>query len=202
MTPIIKVKRKGLTIKIIIDITPIKKYPKNTLARIRSGTIKALSITYHKLNKFKAKFVSLQFRKPSKFRQIQLPYPPSLRHIKTQLFYKLNKIKIHTKSLIFTLKTFKSSLATRKSRLKITIRISYKTYKNIVEMSKDIPGWFIIGFMIFLMSAAYYLAQGNEKFANKLAEYAYYCLVIGVFGRLIQLIREERRQGKEREASQ
>lgn len=84
------------------------------------------------------------------------------------------------------------------STIKITIRISYRTYKNIIKASKDIPGWFIVMFMIFLISAAYYLAQGDEEFANKLAEHAYYCLVIGVFGRLFQLIKEERKRGKKK----
>ena len=83
-----------------------------------------------------------------------------------------------------------------KERLRIKIRISYETYKGILEFKRDMPGWFIIGFMFFLISAAIQLAQGMEHIANKLAELAYYCLVIGVLRRLIQVIKENRRNNK------
>ncbi|RLE57203.1 MAG: hypothetical protein DRJ40_02475 [Thermoprotei archaeon] len=64
--------------------------------------------------------------------------------------------------------------------------------------SIGIPGLFIVAFMVLLISAAVYLAIGEEARANELATYAYYCLVIGVIGRLIELIYQERRERKRR----
>jgi len=52
---------------------------------------------------------------------------------------------------------------------------------------------FIIVFMILLIIAAGYLAIGNEGFANDIAVYAYYSLVIGVVLQLASYIKYERR---------
>ena len=56
-----------------------------------------------------------------------------------------------------------------------------------IKASPGVP--FIIAFMILLILAAIYLAIGLEPVANKLAEYAYYMLVVGVILELIVLIR-------------
>lgn len=80
----------------------------------------------------------------------------------------------------------------------IIIRIPYKTLKSIKEFLTDIPALFILSFMILLICAACQLAYNNELMANKFAEYAYYCLVIGVIGRLIQFIKEERKRQNKR----
>jgi len=48
---------------------------------------------------------------------------------------------------------------------------------------------FIIAFMILLVIAAGYLAYGNEAFANDIAVYAYYSLVIGVILQIICYIK-------------
>ena len=50
---------------------------------------------------------------------------------------------------------------------------------------------FIVAFMVMLTSAAIALALGGEVLANKLAEVAYYFLVIGVVAQLVNLVREE-----------
>ena len=52
---------------------------------------------------------------------------------------------------------------------------------------------FVVAFMGLLISAAGYLALGNEAFANELAVYAYYCLVAGVVLQLASYIRSERK---------
>ena len=51
---------------------------------------------------------------------------------------------------------------------------------------------FVLGFMILLMTAAAYLAMGQEAVANDLAVYAYYSLVAGVALQLAAFIRENR----------
>ena len=53
---------------------------------------------------------------------------------------------------------------------------------------------FIIAFMILLIIAAGYLSAGNESFANELAIYAYYSLVVGVLLQLASFIRHSRRK--------
>ena len=53
---------------------------------------------------------------------------------------------------------------------------------------------FIVAFMVMLTSAAIALALGGEVLANKLAEVAYYFLVIGVVAQLVNLVREERKK--------
>ena len=56
---------------------------------------------------------------------------------------------------------------------------------------------FIVAFMVMLTSAAIALALGSEVLANKLAEVAYYFLVIGVVAQLVNLVREERKKDGE-----
>jgi hypothetical protein len=46
--------------------------------------------------------------------------------------------------------------------------------------------------MVMLMICACLLASGNEAFANEVAVYAYYSLVIGVVLQLVTFIKEER----------
>ena len=48
----------------------------------------------------------------------------------------------------------------------------------------------IIQFIIFLMAAATYLALGSESLANRLAELAYYSLVLGVTATLFTIVHE------------
>ena len=48
----------------------------------------------------------------------------------------------------------------------------------------------IVAFMILLVSAAIFLALGDELTANKLAEIAYYMLVGGVVIQLIVVVKE------------
>ncbi|NPA23434.1 MAG: hypothetical protein GXO23_03970, partial [Crenarchaeota archaeon] len=60
---------------------------------------------------------------------------------------------------------------------------------------KENPGRpFIIAFMILLIIAATELAIGNTAAANKLAEIAYYYLVIGVILTIYTVVKEERRK--------
>ena len=67
-------------------------------------------------------------------------------------------------------------------------KISYKVrLKSYLKENWGAP--FIIGFMILLILAAAYLSVGNEAFADELAVYAYYSLVIGVILQLISLKR-------------
>jgi len=54
-------------------------------------------------------------------------------------------------------------------------------------------------FMVLLVFAAVFLALGNEFFANRVAVWAYYFLVIGVVGLVVEYVRESRR-GQVREA--
>ncbi len=89
-----------------------------------------------------------------------------------------------------------------------TVTTAFKKFREEVrpylrQISKylqiiDIPGLFIVAFMALLISAAIHLAIGKEARANQLATYAYYCLVIGVIGRLIELIYQERKERKRR----
>jgi hypothetical protein len=48
-------------------------------------------------------------------------------------------------------------------------------------------------FMVLLVFAAVFLALGNEYFANKVAVWAYYFLVIGVVGLVVEYVRESRK---------
>ena len=55
---------------------------------------------------------------------------------------------------------------------------------------------FIIIFMFLLVSAAFFLAYGNESFANELAVYAYYFLVVGAFLQFVSYMFFGRRRRK------
>lgn len=54
---------------------------------------------------------------------------------------------------------------------------------------------FVVAFIILLTVAAGYLAVGEEALANKLAEYAYYSLVVGVALQLASLALGSSRRG-------
>jgi uncharacterized membrane protein YbhN (UPF0104 family) len=56
---------------------------------------------------------------------------------------------------------------------------------------------FIIAFMILLIIAAIYLSIGNEAYANEIAIYAYYALVIGVFLQLASYIKYAKKEEKQ-----
>lgn len=56
---------------------------------------------------------------------------------------------------------------------------------------------FIITFMILLIIAAIYLSIGNEAYANDIAIYAYYALVIGVLLQLASYIKYARKEEKQ-----
>jgi hypothetical protein len=57
----------------------------------------------------------------------------------------------------------------------------------------------VVSFMVLLVFAAVFLALGNEFYANRVAVWAYYFLVIGVVGLVVEYVRESRR-GQVREA--
>jgi uncharacterized membrane protein YbhN (UPF0104 family) len=57
---------------------------------------------------------------------------------------------------------------------------------------------FIIAFMILLIIAAIYLSLGNEAYANEIAIYAYYALVIGVFLQLASYIKYAKKEEKQK----
>ncbi|NPA69283.1 MAG: hypothetical protein GXO26_00585, partial [Crenarchaeota archaeon] len=70
--------------------------------------------------------------------------------------------------------------------------------KTILRELKENPGRpFIIAFMVLLIIAAAELAIGNTTIANKLAEIAYYYLVIGVILTIATIVREERKKARE-----
>jgi len=58
---------------------------------------------------------------------------------------------------------------------------------------------FIIVFMVLLVVAAVFLGLGFEFLAERLAEFAYYFLVVGVVLQLVVVIKEERSEDKGRE---
>ena len=85
---------------------------------------------------------------------------------------------------------------------KVTVRFKVRD-KEITFVvpygSYFIENWgspFVIVFMFLLVSAAFFLAYGNENFANELAVYAYYFLVIGVFLQFVSYILFERKRRK------
>jgi len=57
---------------------------------------------------------------------------------------------------------------------------------------------FIIVFMVLLVVAAVFLGLGLEFLAERLAEFAYYFLVVGVVLQLVVAIKEERSEDKGR----
>lgn len=65
-------------------------------------------------------------------------------------------------------------------------------FSQMLKSLRDSPGApFILAFIILLILAAIHLAVGMEDQANKLAEYAYYMLVIGVVLELFAVIRSK-----------
>ena len=80
-----------------------------------------------------------------------------------------------------------------KRKLIIKIKLSSKRFYKL-DLTYFLENWgapFIITFMILLTTATAHLSLGNEPLANKLAEYAYYALVIGVILQLIAYIKYE-----------
>jgi hypothetical protein len=67
--------------------------------------------------------------------------------------------------------------------------------KNYFKENWGAP--FIIAFMILLIIAAIYLSIGNEAYANEIAIYAYYALVIGVLLQLASYIKYARKEEKQ-----
>ncbi len=53
---------------------------------------------------------------------------------------------------------------------------------------------FVVAFIIMLTSAAIALALGSEVLANKMAEVAYYFLLIGVVTQLIEVVKVDLRK--------
>ncbi len=81
-----------------------------------------------------------------------------------------------------------------RKRVKLKIETPFKVITiDVTYLTENWGAPFIVAFMILLITAAIYLAYGNEAKANKLAEYAYYNLVIGVLLQLVSLIKEERK---------
>jgi hypothetical protein len=68
--------------------------------------------------------------------------------------------------------------------------------KNYFKENWGAP--FIIAFMILLIIAAIYLSIGNEVYANEIAIYAYYALVIGVFLQLASYIKYAKKEEKQK----
>jgi uncharacterized membrane protein len=68
--------------------------------------------------------------------------------------------------------------------------------KNYFKENWGAP--FIIAFMILLIIAAIYLSLGNEAYANEIAIYAYYALVIGVFLQLASYIKYAKKEEKQK----
>lgn len=79
---------------------------------------------------------------------------------------------------------------------KKTIKLKIKK-KRLDYFKENWGAPFIITFMILLITAAIYLSIGNESYANDIAVYAYYALVIGVLLQLASYIKYERKQQKE-----
>ena len=69
-------------------------------------------------------------------------------------------------------------------KIKIKVKADLDTVGNL----------FVVAFMVFLISAAILLALNNEAQANKLAEYAYYSLVIAVVIKIADYIKYSRKQ--------
>ena len=72
---------------------------------------------------------------------------------------------------------------TERRREKIKIRIPISRITDYLKENWGAP--FIICFMILLVVAALFLAEGVELVANEIAVYAYYFLVVGVILQLI-----------------
>ena len=83
---------------------------------------------------------------------------------------------------------------------KVTVRFKIRDREIVFVVPYGgyfIENWgspFIIVFMFLLVSAAFFLAYGNEMLANELAIYAYYFLVVGVFLQFFSYVFFERRK--------
>jgi hypothetical protein len=64
--------------------------------------------------------------------------------------------------------------------------------RELVDRLERLGNAFVVAFIILLVSAAASLAAGGEAFANQLAEYAYYFLVVAVVLHLAALALEEK----------
>jgi len=76
----------------------------------------------------------------------------------------------------------------KKARLRVKIygrEVTSNTFKHVFNYLKGYlkDNWgapFIVAFMVMLLTAAGYIAEGLETVANDVAVYAYYSLVVGV----------------------
>jgi len=80
---------------------------------------------------------------------------------------------------------------------KRTIKLKIKG-KRLNYFKENWGALFIITFMMLLIIAATYLSIGNESYANDLAVYAYYALVLGVLLQLASYVKYERSTSKNR----
>ena len=78
------------------------------------------------------------------------------------------------------------------------VKIRFIVDPRIKTYLKKNPGApFIMGFMTFLLSCAVLLSTGHTPQADKIAEYAYYLLVIGVIIQFVSFIKEGRTKQEE-----
>ena len=93
---------------------------------------------------------------------------------------------------LLTIGRFTSSIASLRLTLKVgRKRIGLLVLKiaRVVEYLSETPQFFfIVPFMILLVVAALFLSWGNEQYANSLAVYAYYQLVLGVIAAIATTI--------------
>ncbi len=79
-----------------------------------------------------------------------------------------------------------SRLQKMRSAITTAVPTRIEVDKNITNYVKENPGSpFILGFIGLLIGAAIKLSTGYQDFANTLAVYAYYALVIGVLAQII-----------------
>jgi CHASE3 domain sensor protein len=65
------------------------------------------------------------------------------------------------------------------------------TYFPIEDLESS--GIFVLGAILCLIISAMLLVKNNEYLANKIAEYAYFLLVVGVLGAFYEYIRDIRK---------
>jgi len=71
------------------------------------------------------------------------------------------------------------------------VKIKIIVDPRIKKYLKENPGTpFIMGFMTLLLFCAIILSTGQTTQANKIAEYAYYLLVIGVLLQFVSFVKE------------
>ena len=66
--------------------------------------------------------------------------------------------------------------------------------KTLLDVLDRVSKTFVVAFMVMLVAAAVALAVGREVLANKMAEVAYYFLVVSVVSQLVLLAVEERQR--------